>query len=232
MTEFSEGFEFKENYSRTIRNYTGFRLSFTEDAAAHRRLASVASHTKTSLFIVMVSVFVAMLSALSQSSKVIVASTLSLRESPNHFNVIGPAITVLPLFIEVKDVAFAELVANVNSSFLEMYALRFSKEYETEHIKGQAYNSAIAYHPIGLIPSQHSLNDNLIFSPYPIPVTKITTGLRFEIFEMEQGFLFNLDFSDELFSRDFAMKVVRRLHDIMQVVSANMDVHLSDVTKL
>jgi hypothetical protein len=218
-----------------VQDFAGDRILFTMEKEGSQRIKEFMKETGTTLYMVLLAVYNVLLGRYSGQEDIIVGAPTAGREHVDVENVIGVFINALAMRnFPQRDKTFLEFLSEVKKNTVDAYENQgypFGDLLE-KVIEIEDYSRNPIFQAELLVQNMEMPGlklEGLRFTPYEHPYSAAQVDLALEVWETDDGILFNLVYCTALFKKDTMERFSACFREILAVVPDNPGVKLQDI---
>lgn len=223
------------DYKRpSIQSFEGDRFEFNASGALVENLKLMAHKTNTTVFMILLASFNTLLHKYTGQEDIIVGSPITGRTHPNLQNVIGMFVNTLVLRnYPQSHKSFAEFLDDIKESSLRAFEnqdYQFEQLVEKLHIKRDLSRNPLFDVMFNMLPVEDSIkeNDGVNYSYWEFENKTSKFDLSMAV-RQDDGLAFEFEYCTKLFGRATIEKFAAHFINILEAVTENMDIKLSEI---
>ncbi len=221
-----------------ISNFKGATASFELNSEEVNTLAEVCSKQEVTMYTLLLTSFIVLLSKLSGQEDVVIGTSTAGRQHVDLEKLIGVFINTVALRNYPKgDQNFSDLLDNVRENTLQCFS---NQEYSYEKLVEQLeLKLDLSHNPLFDIMFEYYNFDISEFKSKDLYLKHVDYNnisskldLSFRVFEKEEKHVFYIDYSTSLFKAETIDRFIAYYKNILKAIAGNIDVKLSKINIL
>ncbi|AXG72409.1 gramicidin S synthase 2 [Kordia sp. SMS9] len=224
------------DYTRPpINNFKGATAAFELNKAEISALANVCANQEVTMYNLLLTSFVVLLSKLSSQEDIVIGTSTAARQHIDLEKMIGVFINTLAIRSFPKgDQNFSEFLLEVKENVLQCFA---NQEYSYEKLVEQlGIKTDLSHNPLFDIMFEYYnfdlsefKSENLQLTHVDYDNTSSKLDLSFRVYEKENSHVFYLDYRTDLFKKETIESFIAYYKNILKAITTNIDVKLSEI---
>jgi amino acid adenylation domain-containing protein len=223
------------------KTFAGYSINFVIGKELNHGLQVLGRETGTTLFMLLLSVYNILLSRYSRQEDIVVGSPITGRRHADLQHIVGMFVNMLALRNHpVGNKTFRTFLAEVKQNALQAYE---NQDYQFEQLiidlglqgtrdRNPLFDVVFAMQKIDIrenVPADFKGIEHLKFIPYPFKKDTTPFDLLMAVYEMEDTIDLTITYSTHLFKPSSAEQIGRHYIEILEQVTADIDIYLHDI---